>query len=201
MILLETLLEDFGSVHSAPSTGMHALSDEDFESQRLASFEEGYKAGWDDAIKAHSDDQTRISADFAQNLSDLSFTYHEAYAQVVAAMQPLLEQIVEKLLPEMARVSLGPKLVDELLTLAKSQPLDSVELVIAPQDRSSIEPLLTGGLGFPVTLIEDDLLLQGQAQIRFGETERQVDLKRIVSGIEGAIDGFFTLNNKDVANG
>ena len=68
---------------------------------QLDAFEEGYRAGWDDAIKAQSDDRTRIS-EFAQNLQDLSFTYHEAYSHAINAMTPLLEDIVRSVLPKIA---------------------------------------------------------------------------------------------------
>jgi hypothetical protein len=48
------------------------------EEAKVASFEQGYKAGWDDAVAAQSEDQTRIRADLARNLQSLSFTYQEA---------------------------------------------------------------------------------------------------------------------------
>ncbi len=36
------------------------------EAEKLASFEQGYQAGWEDATKAQADEKSRISAEFGQ---------------------------------------------------------------------------------------------------------------------------------------
>ena len=68
-----------------------------FEEHRLEAYEQGYKAGWDDAATAQADDHTRISAGFARNLQELSFTYHEAKGQILGSLEPLLKEMVTKI--------------------------------------------------------------------------------------------------------
>lgn len=55
------------------------------EEARLASYDSGYAAGWEDATAAQSGDQSRIRAELARNLQALSFTYQEARSHVLRA--------------------------------------------------------------------------------------------------------------------
>lgn len=200
MTLLRNFLDDFGS-HPVAEPQSNVLPAEDFEAKRIEVFETGYKAGWDDAIRAHSDDKTRISSAFGQHLQDLSFTYHEAYGQVMNAMRPLLEDIVGTLLPGIARETVGAHLVQELQRQASEIGALDVVIAIAPGRQEAVAPLLEGDFGFPIKLIEDDTLAEDQADIRFGKTERQVDLGALVDQVSEAIQGFAHENHRKIANG
>jgi flagellar M-ring protein FliF len=72
------VLEDFatlaGPAAQAPSDPAPALAD----AERLAAYEQGYRAGWDDAVRAEAADQARIGAELARNLQEMSFSFHEA---------------------------------------------------------------------------------------------------------------------------
>ena len=61
---LAAILEDFGSI--GPAASAVSLSEETLESERLESFDKGYRAGWDDAIKARSDDASEASSGLAE---------------------------------------------------------------------------------------------------------------------------------------
>ncbi len=197
---LHDFLEDFDGtpVMGAPQTN---LSEEEVEGLKLAAFEEGYRAGWDDAIKAQSDDRSRISSDFAQNLQDLSFTYHEAYSQVLNAMSPLLEDIVRSVLPQIAREALGLHILDELKTHGRAIGALGVEIVVAPENAEPVRGLLDQDFGFPLRVVEDDTMGAGQADIRFGATEQQIDLSEVLASVSTALQGFMHENRKKVVNG
>ena len=200
MNALSDLLEDFGAAAESGGHTIH-MSEDEGEAMRLEAFEQGYKAGWDDAIKAQSEDHRRISSDLAQNLQDLSFTYHEAYSQVVEGMTPLLNDMIESLLPKLARESLGLHVIELLQDLTRTQSAQSVEIVVASGSREAIAPLLDGDFKMPVTLTEDPRLAEGQADIRFGEVERRVDLAAVLNNIQEALQGFIHENRKEVVNG
>ena len=200
MTQLRDFLEDFGTPVSVPMP-TPVVETEDFEAKRLEVFESGYKAGWDDAISAQTDDKARISSAMGQHLQDLSFTYHEAYSHVMNAMTPLLDAIVGKLLPEMARVSLGSQIVEELGRQAAAIGALDVVIAVAPMRVDAVEPLLEGDFGFLIKLIEDDTLSEDQADIRFGETELQIDLAELVQQVTDAVQGFVHENQRKIANG
>ena len=70
------LLEDF--TLQAGGGQLHVLDEDALEEQRLASFEQGYSAGWEDAVQAQEQSRGQVSAELAKSLEDMSFTYHEA---------------------------------------------------------------------------------------------------------------------------
>lgn len=202
MTSLHLLFEDFSqSQPQAVQTGGIAVADLDLDGVKLEAFENGYRAGWDDAIKAQSDDRTKVSSAFAQHLQDLSFTYHEAYSQVMNAMTPLLDEMVAALLPEMARATLGHHIVEQLQGMV--QEIGSLEVVVAvsPANVEAVSPLIEGEFSFPIQLIEDDTLADEQADIRLGQTEKQIDLGDLIASVTEAVDGFSHDNRRKLANG
>ena len=67
------------------------------EEAKVASFEQGYSAGWDDAVAAQQGDQGRIRADLARNLQSLSFTFQDARSHVLQSIKPLILEMVNRL--------------------------------------------------------------------------------------------------------
>lgn len=190
------LLEDFAGL--ARGTPV-ALTDVTLEEHKLEAFEKGYQAGWDDAAKANSEDTRSISADFAQNLQDLSFTYQEAYSAALDGLQPLFEEIISALLPELMRQSLGVQIVEQLNELARTQPKQTVELLMAPENAPALDAVLEDATAMPLSIVEDASLAEGQIFIRFGSEEREIDLSDIVTQIGTAARGFFDENRKEIA--
>ena len=157
----------------------------------------GYRAGWDDASNAVSEDQTRARAELARNMQTLSFTYHEARGHVLKAVEPLLLQIVGQLLPEIARETLAPFVLETLMPLAETLGDAPVTLVINPVARAAVEALLEQATGLPMTIEEEPTLGEGQVYIRMGTFEAQVDLDKATADIAAAVRGFFDLTGKD----
>lgn len=171
------------------------------EEERLTAYEQGYTAGWDDATAAQTEDQAQLSAEIGRNLQALSFTFHEARTHVLSAIEPLLTDIVTRLLPETARSALAPIVREMLMPLAEGLAGTPVEIVLNPAARPTVEAILETAISFPVTLTEEPTLSEGQLYIRFGQTETHVDLDGAVAAIALAIQDFFTLSEKDNGNG
>lgn len=183
------LLEDFAASGVGPG---ETLSDVKIEELRLEAFERGYQAGWDDSARAQRDSGTRLSEDFARNIRDLSFTYDEAHAGFVAAMQPLIGQIVNAVLPELAHATLGVRvaaLIEEEADACGRQP---VILTTAPASAGALQAVLPRDAGFPIEVRHDDTIAEGQVQLRIGEAaEREIDLQEVLDGIRAATESFF----------
>ncbi|NCO16393.1 MAG: flagellar biosynthesis protein [Alphaproteobacteria bacterium] len=171
------------------------------EEARLASYEQGYTAGWDDASASRADDQSRIRADLARNLQTLSFTYHEARMHVLRAIEPLLLEMVGRLLPEMAREALAPVVLETLMPLAEQMADAPVSLVLNPAARPAVEALLEQATGLPLHLTEEPTLGEGQVYLRLGDCETRIDLDRATAEITAAVRGFFGLSEKDASDG
>ncbi|MBV7395429.1 ABC transporter ATP-binding protein [Mameliella sediminis] len=207
MTALSDILEDFGSTLVTPGPVVMAepaepgISEAELEGLKLEAFEKGYRAGWDDAVKAQSDDRSRISSAFGQHLQDLSFTYHEAYTQVMNAVTPLLNEMVASLLPEIARQTLGQHIVEQLQSMSRDIGMMEVTIAVHPARVDAIMPLIDRDFGFPIQLIADDTLAEEQADIRFGETERQIDLSDLTASVAEAVEGFAHDNRRKMKHG
>lgn len=161
------------------------------EEARLAAYETGYKAGWDDAAEAEANAQGRIRADLARNLQEMSFTYHEARGAVLKQIEPLMHGIVTRVLPELARDTLGQTVTERLLPLARVSAEVPVQLLCNPAE----EDILTEALGdqqlLPLEIGTDPLLAEGQVHLKFGQVEEMIDLSGAIKSISGAVGAFF----------
>jgi len=183
------LLEDFAAPRA---TEGELLSDVMVEDLRLEAFERGYQAGWDDSAKAQQDGATAISEDFARNIRDLSFTYHEAYSSLVSAMEPLIRQIVTSVLPELAQGSLAARVAGLLQAEIAAHGKQPVLLTTAPASAEALRTILPEGGSLPVEIRQDGDLAPGQVHLRIGDVaEHEIDLEEVLDGIGAAIDGFF----------
>ena len=172
------------------------VSSSDFEEMRLAAFEKGYTAGWDDAVAAQDAETAKLRADLARNLQDLSFTYHEARSHVLQAMEPLLRDMVGKVLPAIARESLSRVVLETLQPLAEEMAGAAITVVVNPANRHSVETLLSATKSLPLTFIEEPSLGEGQVYLRMGDAESRIDLDGVIAAIGRAVAGFFAMQNE-----
>jgi flagellar assembly protein FliH len=160
------------------------------EEARLASYEQGYVAGWEDAVGAQAGENTRMAADLAHNLQSLSFTYHEARAHVLKGLEPFLVDLVGQLLPQIARGVLGPLVQSALVPLAEIAADGPITLLFNPAARVVIEPLVDQAHGPPLSLVEEPTLGEGQVFLRFGDAETRIDLDGAITEIAAALADF-----------
>ncbi len=193
-------LEDFGATRRETG-GAQTTGEDEIEALKLDAFEKGYRDGWDDSLKAQTEDQTRVSADLERNLQDLSFTFHEARQHILTAIHPLLNQLVDLVLPNLARETMGPRIVEELRRVAENSVDQRVEIVTAPASRPALDRLMDQDFGFPVDVTQDDSLGEGQVLLRLGSGEHQIDMDRVIDDIKAAVAGFIDENNRESAYG
>lgn len=199
-------LEDFSTPVASPQAAPEAAaapqaSEGQIEDLRLQSYEEGYTAGWDDATKSEADNQTRISADFSQNLQELAFTYHEARTSVMAAVEPLLREMVDKVFPQMSQASLGQHVLHEIRRLANDAVSQPIEIVTAPENVAALEALLADNCALPHAVHEEPSLGAGQVYLRFADREDKIDLDGMIQGLQDAFSAFTQELEKDEIHG
>lgn len=182
-------LEEF-EAPAAPGAAL-VLAPEALEEARLAAFENGYRAGWDDAVAAQSDTERQLAAEVGRNLQDLSFTHAEARTHVLRGLSPLLDQICARVLPEVAQAALGEVVRETLLPLAEAAADRPVTLLLNPAGRAAVEAALARGPAPPVALVEEPSLGPGQVFLRFDDTEQQIDLDAAAEAIRSAVAAFF----------
>ena len=186
MTSLAAYLEDFGAPLSEVKG--YAVSDEVLETERLESFDKGYRAGWDDAIKAKTDEGTQQADAVVQALQDLSFTYHEVHAQLLSNLSPLLDEILQKILPSLARETLGAHVVDQLSQIARDIGTVQIEIAVAPGAAERVSQLVNNAASsLPISVIESDAVPECRADMRLGRKELSVDLSEVTAQITEAV--------------
>lgn len=190
-------LEVFESDETRTAQDTVVLDSSALEDAKLASYDAGFSAGWEDATAAQSGDQTRIHAELARNLQALSFTYQEARSHILRALEPLFDEMVGKLLPSLARETLAGIVLDALMPMADGLADAPVTLVLNPAVRAAVEPLIADATGLPLVVEEEPSLGEGQVYLRFGASETLVDLDRATREIASAVRGFFDLTRKE----
>lgn len=188
-------LEIFDTAPAADGSMQPLVEATAVEEAKVASFEQGYSAGWDDAVAAQQDDQGRIRADLARNLQTLSFTFQDARSHVLQSIKPLILEMVNRLLPEVARESLAPTVLEAVMPMAEELADTPVTLVLNPAVRGQIEDLLTQATGLPMVIEDEPTMPDGQVYIRFGASETKVDLGKVTTDIAIAVRAFFNLNS------
>lgn len=199
MMPISHLLEDFAEDDAAVAPA-RPMSDEDLEDHRLAAFEKGYSAGWEDAIAAHTENRTRVSEALARSLEDLSFTYHEVRTQVLDLVEPVFESLVSAVLPDTMMRVFGYRIVEQLNALTADQIAQPVVITVSSAESTGLKQIVADGFALPVEVQEDGDLDPGMAIIRVGSREYELDSSELIASIAQAVTSFFQ-NSKDSDNG
>ncbi|GAA6180559.1 MULTISPECIES: hypothetical protein [unclassified Shimia] len=193
------LFEDFGGIKETQPAPVEAESAS--EDDLLASFEQGYKAGWDDAISAKSEEHASVSAELSRKLQDLSFTYHEAREAIVADLAPTVERAVMTVLPELAKQAVGVVAVEQLNEIIRENSSTPVVLSAAPDAYQPVIDVLPEDPQFPVEVVRDEKLGEGQIRFEFAERERLLDMSEVLEAVATALTAFTHETRKEAQNG
>lgn len=186
MTALTLLLEDFALPASGAGPGGPADSSpgpDALEEARLAGFEAGFRAGWDDATAALGDSDAEARASALAKLQEISFSYHEARAQLLSRIAPTLEAMLARLLPDLVRQTLGPAVLEALMSplhAASAQPpalhlhpdsLRAVQAFLAEADAPALALQADPDLGLgeavlvPADASQDATMIEGEAMV------------------------------------
>ncbi len=194
------LLEDFSTGASSGDV-MSLMSEVALEDQRLASFENGYSAGWEDAFAAQEKDQTRITGNLADSLGDLSFTYHEALGELTGSVRPVFQSLVDLVLPDIMARTFGEHIVEQLCDMVRDQASGPASLIVPVGTGASLSPILAQDMPMPVKITENADMDQGSAFLRLGTSERAIDTNALLQSIRDSIDAFTSQTIEELKNG
>ena len=194
------LLEDF-TVDPLAAGRLQLVDEDTLEEHRLTAFEQGYAAGWDDAVAAQTAEDDRVGSDLAKSLEDLSFTYHEALAQMTVSLRPLFQGLVGTVLPDAMNRSFGHHIVEQLQDMASEDITQPALLVVPKGAGKALQPVLEREFSVPIQLIEEASLPPGQASLRIGQAERDVDCNRLLASISEAMDTYIHQASEGLEHG
>ncbi len=182
------LLEDFTT--QVEGGKLHLLDEDALEEQRLAAFEQGYGAGWEDSVQAQEQNRGQVSAELAKALEDMSFTYHEALTRMTLSLEPMFQSLVHLVLPDCIDRSFAHRLSEQLKDMARTQ-IDQPIQILVPEGRAAeVEDFLSSDMPQSPRVIEDSSLQPGQARLQVGISRREVDCVDLLSSVQQAFDSY-----------
>ncbi|MGD1882413.1 MAG: ABC transporter ATP-binding protein [Paracoccaceae bacterium] len=196
-MILSNMLEDFGGELAEEVSPQSIASSEQLEEEKLKSFDTGYRAGWDDAVKAQTDINRHIAADLAANLQEISFTYHEVRASLTRELEQVLRPVIDNLLPGAAHAALGAKVIETVKVLGRAAMDCDIEVVVAPASKEPVARMLEDDLDAPFQLTAEEDLSEGQVFIRIGAQERELNVDKVLSETQEAVAAFFDLTKEE----
>lgn len=183
------LLEDFGL--SNPNDGpLRLFNKEALEEVRLSSFEKGYSAGWEDGVKAGDPSESDASAALVRSIEDMSFTFHEVRAQMIASLEPFFSSLTQTVLPEIATEGLNRQITSLLSKAGEAATEQPVVLFVAPGNASQFQSLVGQNLPLRLKISEDSCLGDDQVILRLGPTETELDGRHLLSEINALVETF-----------
>lgn len=193
------ILEDFGRFSVIEEVA--SIDGERLESEKLAAFDKGYTAGWDDATDAQEDESQKAERAFSARMDELGFTFYEARAHIMASLRPLLTGIVESVVPRILHETLGHRLEAEILSLADGHPDPEVTISVCPTGMDGVVESLKTTARFPIRIESDDTLEPGFIQFRMGTVAHEFDMTSIENALSNALNALDTLNEETLSHG
>lgn len=162
----------------------------------LEAYESGYKSGWDDASAAMDQEKSKVGAELARNLRDLGFTYHEARSNTIKAMEALLEELVEKVLPQAMSDLLARQIIEDIMSQADAILDAPVQVVVSPAEADMVRDMLPDTLTMPVEVLAEPTQALGQAYLKFAKSEHRIDLAGVLDRMQTALKAMSQANKE-----
>lgn len=158
----------------------------------IAAYEDGYRNGWDDAVRSAEDERAAIGAELARNLRDAEFSYLEAREDVMSALAPFLSELFERLagecLPELTAAAIASALEPGDGRRQGQGTARPVVLELAPQDIAAVRALAGARPDMEdVTIREEPALASGQVRLTAAETEFRIDPGDLLARLRAAL--------------
>lgn len=190
---------ELGERHLQPAPEIDLPKDA-LEDMQLMSFDDGYQAGWEDAITAQKVTAEKDAEGISQNFQDLAFSHREAYEKLRISMRPLLLQIVNKLLPESARQLVGLHLIEKLSQIMENYAETAIEIAASPENMEQLNSVLENLITLPFKIVSEPNLTAGQVYLRIGQCEEEINIDAVINGIADAIEAYYNQTSEETSN-
>ncbi len=150
------------------------------EKLRETAYEQGYAAGWQDALEHVRDEDAmrRIASEDA--LQSISFTYNEAHAALENAFLGLAGTMINKMIPEVMSSALSKTLETELRALSAESTRLPIRISCAPSAMTTLEPIISNVQGLEICLVSEPSYSDAQVSLSIGAQERMIDFDAVL---------------------
>ena len=172
---------------------------ESFEALRESAYSDGVKSGAEAASRAFEDEKTRTLAPILEALNDMAFSQVEARQATLRSMRPMVEQLMQTILPESAHFGFGSEIAALLSKAYEKAPASKIIISVAPDSVAPIQELLSSSKA-DFEVVKDPDLNGLQARVNWQGGYDQIDLDAALKDMRSAIDIFFNKIEKTGTN-
>jgi hypothetical protein len=158
-----------------------------------AGYEDGYADGLAAAEATFASDQLALKAELVQSIETAAFGYHEAQGTMIAAVKPLLEEMLHTLLPSVLAPALCAHLRDILEAALRADLTVPMRLAIPPNQFDAVQAALADVNAPQLELHADPDLGAHAAWANIGGQETSLDLDAALTAIGDHIATLHTL--------
>ena len=183
---MSALLEDFGH----PATRRAAETPAPAEPE--GRYDDGYNAGWEDAMAQVEAEQARIGAQLAERLAALGVDNADRQSALIGSLEPALREVFDKILPHAVERGFHAILVEEI-TRALETANAQLTILVSPEDVAALSRLLQrAGIAEDLAVVAaEPALAMSQALVRWTGQERRIDLDGVLTDLDTALDTYF----------
>jgi flagellar assembly protein FliH len=185
-----SFLEDFGQIDAR-----HVDLDRSAKvgGAERVEFDDGYRAGWEDALAEAAEERSGISRALGERLLELSHSQEAANRAALASLEPLLHELFDKVLPRAADKFFLPVILEEARALLDGAGAQALRVAVCPDEAAAMRALARDAGLDAATIVEDPAMSPSQAMLRHEREERRVDLAEVLARFDDALDEFLTI--------
>lgn len=162
------------------------LDAEAAETLRADAYEQGYGAGWNDALQQMRDEDALRESAALEALQAISFTYNEAHGALETSFLSLTRSLLEMVVPEVLRLSLSELVLENLHHAAARETRLPLRLYCAPQARAALERVTSAVPGLEIQLLDEPSYSEAQVSLRVEDQQRNIDLDAVLAQLHAA---------------
>ena len=162
------------------------LSPDEVEAIRAEAFREGFLAGEAAAAEAHLADQTRLTSELIEAISDARMTNEAARRHVAASLAPLAAAVVAALTPALAEAGLAAEVAARVEAALRTAPEARPRLRCAPE----LAPVIRGVLaerGLPASVEPNPAMPPREAILEWDQGYDRIDLDACAAEIREVV--------------
>lgn len=162
------------------------------EPEGNADFKLGFEAGLAEAKASDTAALGNATQAISTTLADMTFGYTEARVLLLERIRPLLAQVAEVMLPQIAQDSFAAHLVDVLFADFNAATEAPIQISLGPTAIDHISTALSDTSDNYVFVV-DPTLVEGQALLKNADTQTMIDLPALTLALQTALNGLDTL--------
>ena len=185
------LFEDFSRLATAKDP-VATRFEEDLEDQKLKSFEQGYGAGWEDAVKAQTATGRHVAEAMVDAINQSQMTRDDAIKSLSELIESLFCQVVEKTLPKAAHAAFCEKILDLVNETVGRFGQAPISVRACSSQVGALKELVADCLPPGSTVTAEHDLAEDQVRIAVQTEEISADLPRLFNELETVTQAFLT---------